>query len=320
MADAILQVYDSNAKVYYPIRLKDNGDGTYALGQTVSVAADIEIGAVEPKDADSDARTNIKAANTARTTATIVLAVQGIDAGGNVLTLPAALAAGGGLKIEGVAGGVTVPVTADTELPAASAINGTILKSVSAPVVGAALLVSDNTNLIQPLGDAANGLDVDVTRSALPTGASTSALQGGGLPAALAASGGLKVEGVAGGVAQPVSLATAPALVAGTANIGKVDAPTATPTIYNVTCTVADTEYSQALDTNCRGFEFQARTEAVVRFAVVTGKVATPTAPYMTLKAGDYYVSPQLAQGASPSTLYVASPTAGTAVEIIAWV
>jgi hypothetical protein len=53
---------------------------------------------------------------------------------------------------------------ADTELAAAVALNGTILKSVSAPVVGAALLVSDNTNLIQPLGDAANGLDVDVTR------------------------------------------------------------------------------------------------------------------------------------------------------------
>lgn len=57
-------------------------------------------------------------------------------------------------------------VTADTELPAAAALNGTILKSVSTPVVGAALLVSDNTNFIQPLGDAANGLDVDVTRMA----------------------------------------------------------------------------------------------------------------------------------------------------------
>jgi hypothetical protein len=57
-------------------------------------------------------------------------------------------------------------VTADTELPAAAALNGTILKSVSTPVMGAALLVSDNTNFIQPLGDAANGLDVDVTRMA----------------------------------------------------------------------------------------------------------------------------------------------------------
>jgi len=101
---------------------------------------------------------------------------------------------------------------------------------------------------------------------------------------------------------------------------GKVDPVTATPTPYNVTCTVADTEYSQALPANCRGFEFQARTEAVLRFAFVTGKVAGSVAPYLTLKAGDYYSSPAINQAASPSTLYVASPTAGTVVELIAWV
>jgi hypothetical protein len=140
------------------------------------------------------------------------------------------------------------------------------------------------------------------------------------LPASLGASGGLKVEGVTGGVAQPVSLATAPALVASTANIGKVDVPTATSVTYNITCTVADTEYSQALDANCRGFEFQARTEATLRWADVIGKVAAPTAPYRTLKAGDYYASPQLNQLAAPSTLYFASPTAGTVVELIVWI
>jgi hypothetical protein len=58
---------------------------------------------------------------------------------------------------------------------------------------------------------------VVVSSSALPTGASTSALQGGGLPAALAAGGGLKVEGVAGGVAQPISGTV-------TANMGTVTA------------------------------------------------------------------------------------------------
>jgi len=100
---------------------------------------------------------------------------------------------------------------------------------------------------------------------------------------------------------------------------GSFDVPTAIPTTYNVTCTVADTEYSQALPANCRGFEFQARTEAIVRYAFVTGKVATPTAPYHTLKAGDYYFSPQINQAAAPSTLYVASPTAGTVVELLAW-
>jgi hypothetical protein len=42
------------------------------------------------------------------------------------------------------------------------------------------------------------------------------------LPTALGAHDALKVEGVAGGVAVPVSLATAPALVAGEAHIGEV--------------------------------------------------------------------------------------------------
>ena len=119
---------------------------------------------------------------------------------------------------------------------------------------------------------------------------------------------------------QPVSLATAPALVAGTANVGKVDVPTATPTIYNVTLTSADTEYSQAMPTNCRRFEWQCRTENTTRYAFVTGKVATPTAPYMTLKAGDYEDSGPINQAASPSTLYLASSTAGVVVEIVAWV
>jgi len=106
---------------------------------------------------------------------------------------------------------------------------------------------------------------------------------------------------------------------AGSANIGSVDVPTAAPTVYNVTLTNANTEYSQALPANTRGFEFQAQSEALVRFAFVTGKVATPTAPWLTLKAGDAYSSPQINQAASPSTLYLASPTAGTIVEILAW-
>jgi len=50
----------------------------------VALSSDIEIGQVELKDADSSAQGNIKAANTARTTATNVLAVQQIDASGNV--------------------------------------------------------------------------------------------------------------------------------------------------------------------------------------------------------------------------------------------
>ena len=98
------------------------------------------------------------------------------------------------------------------------------------------------------------------------------------------------------------------------------DVVTATPTVYNVTLTVADTEYSQAMPANCRGFEFQARTNVAVRWQVVTGKVAASVAPYDTLKAGCYYFSYDLNQGASPSTLYFGSAIAGTVVEIKAWV
>ena len=51
----------------------------------VALSSDVELGQVELKDADSTAQANIKAANTARTTATVVLATQDIDAAGNVL-------------------------------------------------------------------------------------------------------------------------------------------------------------------------------------------------------------------------------------------
>lgn len=62
---------------------------------TVTIAgSDIEIGAVELKDAGTDTRANILAANTARTTATVVLAVQHVDASGNVLSATPVLGAG----------------------------------------------------------------------------------------------------------------------------------------------------------------------------------------------------------------------------------
>lgn len=101
--------------------------------------------------------------------------------------------------------------------------------------------------------------------------------------------------------------------------VEELEAEPTTPVPYNITCTDANTEYSQALPANCKRIEFQARTEAVVRYAFATEKVATPTAPYFTLKAGDYYYSPKIKQGVTPSTLYVASATAGTVVELLAW-
>lgn len=88
-------------------------------------------------------------------------------------------------------------------------------------------------------------------------------------------------------------------------------------TLYNVTLTSANTEYSQALPATCRRLAFQCRSSKDVRFAYVTGKVATPTAPYFTLKASAGYDSGtiKLASG----TLYLGSATAGVIMEIEAW-
>ncbi len=105
----------------------------------------------------------------------------------------------------------------------------------------------------------------------------------------------------------------------GTTNKVTTDVITTTPTIYNLTLTLANTEYSQALPANCRGWKFQCREEYTVRWSNVTGPVATPTAPWMTMKPGYPESSPPLNQAAAPSTLYFASPTAGAHVEIVAW-
>jgi len=64
-----------------PILLDANG--------RIALSSDIQIGAVELKDVDTDNRANIKAANTARTTGTLVIATQPIDAAGVVLSTSA---------------------------------------------------------------------------------------------------------------------------------------------------------------------------------------------------------------------------------------
>jgi hypothetical protein len=82
------------------------------------------------------------------------------------------------------------------------------------------------------LGDSANGLDVDVTRSALPSGASTSAKQPALGTAGTASADVITVQGVTSmtpllvngsGVTQPVSGTVTANLAAGTNNIGDVD-------------------------------------------------------------------------------------------------
>ena len=87
---------------------------------------------------------------------------------------------------------------------------------------------------------------------------------------------------------------------------------------YNIVITNINTEYSQALPTGCRGFEFWTRSGELVRFAFTTGKVAGSTNPYFTLRRGATYQSTGVLD-LSSKVLYVASATAGDVVELITW-
>ncbi len=94
------------------------------------------------------------------------------------------------------------------------------------------------------------------------------------------------------------------------------------PTILNVTCTLANTEYSQALPAGCLHYSFQLRDATkVLRFAHVIGKVAGPTAPYATVAAGKAYTSPEkLALKQGSETIYFATPDAAQVVELVCWI
>ena len=94
--------------------------------------------------------------------------------------------------------------------------------------------------------------------------------------------------------------------------------PVKEPTVYNVTLTVADTEYLRALPSSTREVRFRCRTLFDVRFAWEEGKVATPTEPYLTLPGGHDYDSDE--RDLTGKTLYLASSEAGVVVEISVWI
>ena len=93
--------------------------------------------------------------------------------------------------------------------------------------------------------------------------------------------------------------------------------PTLTPTVYNISLTVADTEYSQLLPSSTREVRFRCRTLFDVRYSFTTEKVATPAAPYLTLPAGSDYHSDD--SDLTDTFLYLASDEAGVVVEVEVW-
>lgn len=95
---------------------------------------------------------------------------------------------------------------------------------------------------------------------------------------------------------------------------------TLSPTLYNVALTTQNTEYSQQLPADVRRIRFQNRAAVDLRYAFETGKVATPTAPYMTLKSGQVYDQMiQRDQIIGQPTLYLAAGSASQTVEIETW-
>jgi len=92
---------------------------------------------------------------------------------------------------------------------------------------------------------------------------------------------------------------------------------TTAPTPYNITLTVADTQYSQLLPAGTKKIAFQNRNNNTLRFAFLTGKVAVPTGDYFTVKPGQNFTEIDL--NLQAVTLYFASDNAGDVVELVAW-
>ena len=114
------------------------------------------------------------------------------------------------------------------------------------------------------------------------------------------------------GQISPLSLDTAGAL---RVNATVTASGSTTPTISNVTCTNANTEYSQALPANCKRFFIQLRTVKDLKVSFTSGQSGTT---YFTVPAGGQYAEDSLLLTAR--TLYFQSTTAGVVAEIVAWV
>lgn len=89
-------------------------------------------------------------------------------------------------------------------------------------------------------------------------------------------------------------------------------------TMFNVDVVNSNTEYNQALPSGVKRITLQSRDDENIRFAYESGKVAGPSSPYFTLKAGQVYYEDGLIDLAG-ATLSVASGVSNITVEIIAW-
>jgi hypothetical protein len=90
-----------------------------------------------------------------------------------------------------------------------------------------------------------------------------------------------------------------------------------TPTLYAVTMTTANTEYSQLLPTGTKKYRIHLRDFSGFYFAYVTGKVATPTDPYETIAANNEKYEDNLYL--TSITIYFSSTASSKVAEIEVW-
>lgn len=90
-----------------------------------------------------------------------------------------------------------------------------------------------------------------------------------------------------------------------------------TPTIYAISLTNKDTEYSQVLPNGTKRFAISLRNDKAFRIAFETGKVATPTDPYLMIKGNTEYSEQDL--NLSGKTLYIASYDDNQTAQLIVW-
>jgi hypothetical protein len=86
------------------------------------------------------------------------------------------------------------------------------------------------------------------------------------------------------------------------------------PVIDNITCTLANTEYSLTLTTNTRKFNITTRQGNELKLSFIASQSGTV---YRTIPAGAEYS--ELFIGDSSLTLYFQSPKSDTIVEVIHW-
>lgn len=187
--------------------------------------------------------------------------------------------------------------------------------------VGIDQTMPGTTNLVNVNGGASQTADIKVTldsESVAVTGPLTDAQLTTQALAKESTLGSIKTAAESLAIATPDTAAGD--LASMSADLGSIDSKLAASTIneYAVTLTVVDTEYSQALPANTKGIEFVSRSGYPVRYAFTTGKVATPTGVYFTLKSNCAYESPATLN-LSSKTIYFASDNAGDVVELIAW-